>query len=509
MEYKFENFFNKKYDTVLLLIALFELLSLNLFILPRISHWVFLILILLFIYICFWKLEYGLFIVFCELIIGSKGYLLFLDIFSFRLSFRIALWSCFVLVWFLKFVFDLYHKKISLKKLIFNTYIKAFIPLFIFIIWGLVNAFINHNGTNNIFFDFNAWLYFLLIFPFFYIFEIGNKKILFQNLLAVFSAGIIWVSIKSMFLLYVFSHQLGGLTSTLYKWVRDTGVGEITRMEGDFYRIFFQSHIYVLIGFLVFLFLGFNMLTKRQKNQAFQFFTASALLLSVNLLSLSRSNWIGLLFGVILIIVLQAFKKQFKSILKIFGVLVAQGIMAVIIIFIIVNVPWPERVQGVNTASLLGNRASQISGEAGVGSRWKLLPPIINELKSAPIFGKGFGKTVTYKSEDPRILESNSEGTYTTYAFEWGWLDIWLKLGIGGFLAFLYIYLIIFRKFIKIYRNENYFLEQIFIIGLFSVAAVNFFSPYLNHPLGIGYLIITAILLEYHQDSINFTNIKN
>ena len=50
--------------------------------------------------------------------------------------------------------------------------------------------------------------------------------------------------------------------------------------------------------------------------------------------------------------------------------------------------------------------------------------------------GRGFGATVTYQTRDPRILADNGSGEYTTYAFEWGWLDIWLKLGIFGLAAY-------------------------------------------------------------------------
>ena len=127
-----------------------------------------------------------------------------------------------------------------------------------------------------------------------------------------------------------------------------------------------------------------------------------------------------------------------------------------------------------------------------MSSRWALLPELLNNIKQAPILGKGFGTTITYKSSDPRVLQSSATGKYTTYAFEWGWLDVWLKLGIVGLLAY---FVLIAKICITGLRQNNNFINQGVIIGFIVIISVSMFSPYMNHPLGIGYLILANVIL--------------
>ena len=150
---------------------------------------------------------------------------------------------------------------------------------------------------------------------------------------------------------------------------------------------------------------------------------------------------------------------------------------------------------GFTATALLSERVSQITGEAGVSSRWALLPELWDKIKQAPILGQGFGSIITYQSSDPRVLQSSPTGEYTTYAFEWGWLDIWLKLGLFGLIA----YLSLVGKIIVdgIFRNKAK--DKIIYgltIGIAVISAVSIFSPYMNHPLGIGYLILVSAMLS-------------
>jgi O-antigen ligase len=65
-------------------------------------------------------------------------------------------------------------------------------------------------------------------------------------------------------------------------------------------------------------------------------------------------------------------------------------------------------------------------------------------------------------------------------------LDLWLKTGIVGvgvlglFLATLFYNL--FRSYQKTYD----YLPHAFLLLLPSLAVVHFFTPYLNHPLGLS-----------------------
>ncbi len=133
--------------------------------------------------------------------------------------------------------------------------------------------------------------------------------------------------------------------------------------------------------------------------------------------------------------------------------------------------------------------------EAAVRSRWDLLPPLGREIIKHPIIGSGFGTTVTYKSSDPRAVQVNPGGIFTTYAFEWGFLDIMLKIGLTGLIVYLLLIGKIWRSGWRLGQSGE-FISFGLLLGLGALLATNFFSPYLNHPLGIGYIILSDIFFQ-------------
>jgi hypothetical protein len=403
------------------------------------------------------------------------------------------IWISLIISWF-------YYKykekaKIDWKKIKPEFLLIAIFALFVF--YGIINGYVSGNYLKNIFLDVNAWLYFILLLPAYDYFSKNyqnNREELAKKFLNIFTLGAIWISVKTLILLYAFSHNFYFL-SDLYSWVRDTRVGEITQMQGGFYRIFIQSQIYVLAAFFIYLGIYFAKLNNDEKN--LKEFLIISLFFSVCVINFSRSNWVGLLVGGIYFLILLLKKYGAANVKKYFINFAYIVIFSFLMIAVIIKFPLPNPEGGFSATDLLLDRATKISGEAGISSRWALLPPLITEISKSPFFGKGFGSTVTYYSSDPRILENNPQGKFTTFSFEWGWLDIWLKIGMGGML--LYISMIIYLFYKKIsYFLSNYSIEADIAMGitvtLLVVTAINIFSPYLNHPLGIGIIIISFIL---------------
>ena len=154
-----------------------------------------------------------------------------------------------------------------------------------------------------------------------------------------------------------------------------------------------------------------------------------------------------------------------------------------------------------NTASLSSLVEDRLSSEeqAGLQSRWNLLTPLVNKIVRQPVIGQGFGATVTYESKDPRITKLSNGGKYTTYAFEWGYLDILLKIGLVGlFINGYFIYRVIRLGINAWHKSAEK--DQPLILGfLLAIAALLFThvtTPYLNHPLGLGLIIFSIILFE-------------
>lgn len=479
-----------------ILIALFsiEMLSFLGYYIPQARSVVFFVLSALFLALSFKDLKFALYVILAELAVGSKGYLFYAEFNDITFSIRIMFWLIFMSIWISEAVLN----RNFIKKIVIFRNSRIFLPvamLATLIFWGLLNGFLNNNGFSNIFFDFNGWLFFLLLFPMLDIIGKDDAADIFQLL----SGAVIWLALKSLILLYFFSHSLPFFNLDLYRWVRTSGVGEITAMSGGFYRIFFQSHLFNLAALFWFLlFLGNSpiKIAAEDKKRLFLLLGASILCLATVIIGFSRSNWIGLAAGLALYFIYFKIKNSWKAAAKRSLIILGIGLASIALITLIVKFPWPNSNISGNASDLITKRASQIQGEAGASSRWALLPVLWNSIKEAPVIGKGFGATVTYRSSDPRVLETSVNGQYTTYAFEWGWLDIWLKLGILGLAAYISLLaMIVIIEYKKLgLEAQKADIAAGIIITLAVVSAVSFFSPYLNHPIGIGLVCLMIFL---------------
>lgn len=472
------------YLGIIIFIEIFSYLALIFSIFNQVS---FVLLFLICLVISFYRLEYGLLIVLTELFIGSMGHLFVLPLGNFQLSIRMGLWLAFMLVFSFKFTRQLIKEKLQsqyLKALQNFEYKKYIYLLALFVFIGLLNAYFRGHDYNLIFSDFNAWLYWLLLLPAIIIYSSGDKDPL-ENLKNIFLAGAIWISLKTLFLLFVFTHNLN-FVPEIYTWLRKTLVGEMTPTLSGWPRIFIQGQIFSGIA----LFLVFFSNLKKYKNIVN--FSLMSIFFSALLISFSRSFWVGLIaafiFSLFLIWRFNSWRTTFFSAVWFFASLM----MGFILIYLVAIFPYPN--PGKFNADFL-NRVSN-SNEAALASRWSLLPVLMKEIKKEPFFGQGYGATITYFSRDPRVLEKNPSGEYTTFAFEWGYFDLWLKIGFLGLLAyFILIFQLIKKSLIYGYKN-NYWPLLGLSSGIVFLVVTNFFTPYLNHPLGIGILLLGACLIK-------------
>lgn len=129
-----------------------------------------------------------------------------------------------------------------------------------------------------------------------------------------------------------------------------------------------------------------------------------------------------------------------------------------------------------------------------------MLKPLYEEIKDNFIVGGGFGYKITYESADPTNIANNVGAMYTTYALEWGYFDTLLKFGIFGFLIFIYFILALLylsiKNINKIKNEDNRIVAFGLTLVFLFILIVNFFTPYLNHPLGIGFIIVYITYLD-------------
>ena len=203
------------------------------------------------------------------------------------------------------------------------------------------------------------------------------------------------------------------------------------------------------------------------------------------IISQSRSFWVGALaaLSIILIFIWIRLKRAFKT---------SVGLGLLLTLMILSQILAVQVLTNNFSGNLVSDRFKNLQTEAAGLSRLNQLKPLTENIFQQLIFGWGFGKELTYISNDPRIIKTHPGGVYTTYAFEWGYLDIMLKLGALGLISYLFL----------IYQITKLGLKKIdpvtagLISGLVALLATNIFSPYLNHPLGIGYVILVSVILN-------------
>jgi len=508
---------------LVLAIFIIELFSLISFKFPILSCVFFILIAIIVLLFTLYKLEYGLLIALTELMIGSQGYLFYLNLGSFKVSMRLGIFLIVFFVWLFKY----FKPKTYWQEFKKNPLWQNFALLLLFIAIGVINGILRHNGLSNVFFDFNGYLYFGLFFVFYEVFKTQRQVI---NFLKVFLSALIYVCLEIFFTLYLFSHNIPYLSDLFYTWIRDTRVGEITYAGANFFRIFFQSQVWSLeaifiISCLIFGYLltqknplchpepvegsmiarsqGFLTLFKRTERVFIYLYLILIAVQTSILISFSRSFWLGGMAGFIALFAYLIFiqRLKIKKLAQLVAISISSGVLSIALLFIIANFPLPP-TSGLFSASMIADRFAMISGEAGVSSRWHLLPILVNKIKESPLIGTGFGTTVTYKTDDPRIKNAaNPEGWYTTYTFEWGYLDTITEIGILGLLVYLvFIGQIMYQGLKNLKTRPLDWLNLGLLLGLVVLLVTHAFSPYLNHPLGIGYLMIAASILQMKKD---------
>lgn len=474
-------------------VFLVEAMSALSYVFPTAEPYYYLLLMIGMLAVSLWQLRLGVAVVLAELIIGSKGHLLDLDFFGPELSLRMGL---FIVLLIATGYHILKDREISFFKAKTEH---LFLLLFGSLLIGLALAFIYGNPLSLIYADGNSYIFFLLILPFYQgIKHITDIKIA----LSVMTGAIIGSLLKTAGMLLVFSHDIPML-SEIYRWVRVTGVGEITALDNS-YRIFFQSHIYAIF-FLAFIltFLFIHWRTNFSIKSYKPYIILATGCVATILISGSRSIWLAS------IIMLGFFSISFLTVLKTSWPVWKKGIGFGSFFFIggflwiigITNIPVPGlETLDFSTSNLVTERTGGTGSDAASSSRLALLAPLVQASIERPVFGSGFGSTVTYVTDDLRFIDMNGHGNYTTYAFEWGYLDILYKTGIVGLAGWFILGAGLLTYIFLIIRHEHKPSQQVLLLtaglGLITVFGIHATTPYLNHPLGIGWLLFSATIVE-------------
>lgn len=420
-----------------------------------------------------------------ELCLGSQGYLISFKFGTTILSFRMVLFACAVgyILWKIisKRNFELWHSE---WKLWYGAVLLA-------ITWGLAVALGRGNAFAALFLDVNGFFY-LALFPLFV--SSAAREGIAKYGVSILTGALLWLSLKTLLVLYAFSHISPEALTNLYHWWRQTGFGEITYVSENFYRVFAQSQVYAALASALCFALLWAVGWRRTNGRVRLWLIISSwLALSTTAASLSRSFWLGLSVAWIAVPLLQW--TDWKRFVRYLGVSLVLVLASLGTVLAITRLSWPLVPLGTTSAGAFSQRLGV--NEAAGQSRLRLLGPLWRAVAQAPLIGSGYGATVTYATTDPRIVASTAGGSgiTTTYAFEWGYLDLWYKLGIVAMFGYLLIYLRTLWVSAVLWRRGT--LAAAVFFSLLCLMVIHLTTPYLNHPLGLGVLMAIVAVLGY------------
>ena len=100
----------------------------------------------------------------------------------------------------------------------------------------------------------------------------------------------------------------------------------------------------------------------------------------------------------------------------------------------------------------------------------------------------------------------------TTFHLDWGYLEIWVELGLFGLIAYALVLISIFYQgWQTIKKLKKHVFEKRLVIGLLaglaSLIMASLTGPFLFHPIGIFYLVLTAaIIISIKEDEFKIDN---
>lgn len=400
-----------------------------------------------------------------ELVVGSKGYLLFTTFRGQAVSLRMILFVGLVLS-----LIRLWPKlNFDWPKNLAGPLVALLVWVGVMTTWGVIRG----NALGAVYTDVNAFLYALVFFGWWLV--LRQRPMWRQDIFAMLLAGGTLIGIKSWVMMVLFGQNVSAVPE-IYRWIRNTGVGEITLISGNVYRVFFQSQVYALLVFTV-TFIGYVW------HQVPRWWAWPLIGSALGLyLSLSRSFWLGLLVALVVIAVMLVRQKGWLS-LKRFWLLLPLSLCVWLFNSWAIN--WPYVFTPIGRAPQANSILSRLTGTSSAQAataRRNQIQPLLAAISHHPVIGSGFGTSVTYYSTDPRV-----KGWRTTTAFELGYLDLVLKMGLVGLGLYAWWLWSISRQLAK-----SHWLIY-FLPGLVALVVTHLTSPYLNHPLGLGWLALVSL----------------
>lgn len=473
---------------VFVLCGVAELLSYLTWFVPALALPALLVISVVALYLALRDPRLGFLILLAEAVIGSHGHLISAGL----VSLRMVLFAAAIIGWAVDVIRKRRHAELCRLPLILPLCAVA-----LAVVWGVVRGLVASHGLGAVVGDANAYAFILAVPMALDLFRRSEDR---ERLKDVFVGSVLWLAVASVVLLYLFSHNFSVWLVDLYQWQRHFLLSEVTRLGTTAWnRVFAASDLFLIPALVIGVF--------QVRSGSRKTWLWSACLAAAFLLSFSRSFWLGLFAGAVVLVAVLFRRRalpfnRLKSLVLAALVVLAAG---AVILAVLAFLPWPASRGGVDLSAFSSRFTAS---DAAVSSRWNMLPALYKGIGAHPLGGAGFGATVTYKSDDPRLISLYPGGVITTGAIEWQYLEIWLKLGLPGLLALGWLIVAMLRlcwQFLPRGReaslrgpqnqNDGLDIPAAAFLSFVAFVVLNVFTPYWNHPLGWMYLALLSAFL--------------
>ncbi len=411
--------------------------------------------------------DWALYLVIMEMFLGGSGH--FLEFVG--LSIRTMMIGFYLFLW----LADQIGNHALKQKININSSLGVLLIVFcVFLFLSAVNGFLHNNSAVYIIQNIIPYFFLILLFPSFHIFQDERtQRFLVRNLL-VFIIGSAFLSL-AIFIFY--SGGFGALQDGFYHWYRDIALGKITNIGNGFFRIVEPEHL-LLVPFILIL---TSLLMRDEKHHIMWRIIAICALIPLAI-NLSRGYFLALAIGLLVLKYKHRFHRWLIVSLSTLGIL--------LLIFITLSLLASQgQTMGLE---LLGIRIISLTNpqiEISTATRMMILPNILEIIKNNPLLGAGLGSTVTF-------FNSLIYDQVTTRQFDWGYLQMWVELGLFGLLSFLSIvFFAISRLMQKIRSYADYHDFDVGLLaGLIAFLIINITAPALFHIFGIVYIIFASTI---------------
>ncbi|MBI2476969.1 hypothetical protein HYV72_02230 [Candidatus Uhrbacteria bacterium] len=239
--------------------------------------------------VALFKPEWLLPIVFAELISTSNGHGLNIELFGISVGIRMVLFAIALAATCVRVMRSRESVWPSSLRL-------GGILLVILFVYATVSGFLRGYDVRDVYLDANG--YFAI--GYIWIASVWTTTALSRHALyEACAAAVMWVAMKTLLFVFAFGHLHPVTLDPLYRWIRDTRLGEITLQVGNVYRVFLQSQWFLVPSALVTT--AYILFSEQRSVRETAPRIALILFASSLLISLSRSYWIGLIAGIVIL----------------------------------------------------------------------------------------------------------------------------------------------------------------------------------------------------------------